>query len=356
MEIELTACRIAQKYQSVSNSYVLSRPEVTNNGYSYFNYDKRVIEERVPRGDVKIPYYTAKDISDMDYEELIRNAFSRMSPILMKYSKNVAFEDALSTAIRDHRNGFYDGKINANMYNVLLEAMAKTPVVQVVKMAEEEVEAKGRKRERKQERFLTPDMLKRLRLKREDVPYPGGPRSKELLVKKERGKVKLEPRKESSEENNLRRSEMDVKAFTEKLDKIATDVEAFSPELAMEIDKVSDVLEGRKEASSLKYDADEARYMADRMNNKVRKRDADEPYMDQFNDNDFSQVSNAYDKMPGHSGKGAVAPAGPAAAPAPVPEKEEAKEAEKPAEKPEEKPAEEPKEEVKTASKPYQKR
>ena len=83
----------------------------------------------------------------------------------------------------------------------------------------------------------------------------------------------------------------DVKAFTEKLDKVAEDIEKISPELAVQIDKVSDVLEGRKDASTLQYDADEARYMADRFNNKVRSRNADEPYMDTYNDNDFEQVS-----------------------------------------------------------------
>ena len=308
MEIQAVANRIAQKYPQLFNSYVLNRPEVINNAYDYFNFDNRVVEERVNRGDPKIPYYTAKDITDMDYEELVRNAFTRMNPILMKYSKNVALEDALTTAIRDHRNGFYDGKINANMYSVLLGAMSKVPVVQIIRVAEEEKEAKGQKRERKREheRLLTPDVLRKLRLKPETIPTKGAPPSKELLVKRERGKVKIEPRDASeiqklSNENNIRRSEMDVKAFTEKLDKIATDVEAFSPELALEIDKVSDVLEGRRTAVSLKYDADEARYMADHFNNKIRKRDADEPFMDTYNDNDFSQVANAYDRMPGHS-------------------------------------------------------
>jgi len=82
----------------------------------------------------------------------------------------------------------------------------------------------------------------------------------------------------------------DVKAFTEKLDKVAEEVEKISPELAVQIDKVSDVLDGRVDASTLQYDADEARYMADRFNNKVRSRNSDEPYMDTYNDNDFEQV------------------------------------------------------------------
>lgn len=81
--------------------------------------------------------------------------------------------------------------------------------------------------------------------------------------------------------------------YTERLDAIAAELEEISPVLAYNIDAVSDVIEGRREASTLKFDADEARYMANRFNNKVRSREADEPYMDTYNDNDFSQVMKA---------------------------------------------------------------
>lgn len=87
-----------------------------------------------------------------------------------------------------------------------------------------------------------------------------------------------------------------AKEYTEQLDKIADGLQENTPELALQIDKISDVIEGKKEASTLKYDADEARYMADRFNNKVRSREADEPFMDDFNKSDFSQVSRAKDK------------------------------------------------------------
>lgn len=84
-----------------------------------------------------------------------------------------------------------------------------------------------------------------------------------------------------------------AKQYTEELDKVAGLVQEGSPELALQIDKISDVIEGKKEASTLKYDADEARYMADRFNFKVRSREADEPFMDSFNKDDFSQVMRA---------------------------------------------------------------
>lgn len=79
--------------------------------------------------------------------------------------------------------------------------------------------------------------------------------------------------------------------YTDRLDKVATEVQAFSPEFAMQIDLVSDVIEGRRNANTLKFDADEARYMAGRFNFQVRQRDADEGrYMDGFNKNNFEQV------------------------------------------------------------------
>jgi hypothetical protein len=81
--------------------------------------------------------------------------------------------------------------------------------------------------------------------------------------------------------------------YTEKLDKIADEVQKTSPELAYQIDMISDVFEGRREASSLKFDADEARYMANRFDYRVRSREADEPYMDEYNKSDFEQVIDA---------------------------------------------------------------
>jgi hypothetical protein len=82
-----------------------------------------------------------------------------------------------------------------------------------------------------------------------------------------------------------------AKKYAEQLDKIATEIEQISPELAFEIDKVSDVIEGRREATTLKFDPDEARYMANRFNFKVRSREADEPYMDEYNKSNFEQVT-----------------------------------------------------------------
>jgi hypothetical protein len=78
--------------------------------------------------------------------------------------------------------------------------------------------------------------------------------------------------------------------YTEQLDKIAEEVEAINPAIAMQIDMISDVIDGKRDASTLKFDSDEAWYMQNRFNSNVRKREADEPYMDSFNKNNFEQV------------------------------------------------------------------
>ena len=78
--------------------------------------------------------------------------------------------------------------------------------------------------------------------------------------------------------------------YTERLDKIAAEIEQISPELALHVDMVSDVIEVKREASTLKFDADEAKYMAGRFNYDVRSRESDEPYMDDFKKSNFEQV------------------------------------------------------------------
>jgi len=81
--------------------------------------------------------------------------------------------------------------------------------------------------------------------------------------------------------------------YTEKLDKIADEIQKENPTAALGIDLISDMIEGRREASTLKFDADEGRYMANRFNYNVRSREGDEPYMDSFNKSDFEQVTRA---------------------------------------------------------------
>jgi hypothetical protein len=55
-----------------------------------------------------------------------------------------------------------------------------------------------------------------------------------------------------------------AKEFTEQLDKIAEEVQQINPAIALQIDMISDVIDGKRDASTLKFDADEAWYMQTR--------------------------------------------------------------------------------------------
>jgi hypothetical protein len=81
-----------------------------------------------------------------------------------------------------------------------------------------------------------------------------------------------------------------AKVYTEKMDKIAEEIEKLNPAIALQIDMLSDVIEGKKEATTLKFDPDEAWYMQNRFNFDVRKRDADEQFMDDYNKSNYEQV------------------------------------------------------------------
>jgi hypothetical protein len=142
---------------------------------------------------------------------------------------------------------------------------------------------------------------------------------------KEKGQViiqstELSPNKEAQMLKN-------AKQYTARLDTIAEEVQQFSPEVALQIDMVSDVLEGRREASTLKFDPDEARYMANRFDYRVRARNSDEPYMDDYNRSNYEQVITVRrNPVPIQGAAGpqvppAVSqPAAPAAPAAPAPE------------------------------------
>jgi len=118
----------------VVQSFISQFPESSQNAYKYFNFDHRVVEERVQRGSGQAPnerplYQGPYDLTNADYSALVTTAKTMVNPILKKYSSRVANEDALNLAIRDFNNGQFDGKINASHFNVLLQAMDAQPVM-----------------------------------------------------------------------------------------------------------------------------------------------------------------------------------------------------------------------------------
>lgn len=108
----------------VVKNYIGQFPETTHNAYKYFNYDRRVVNERAEtRFDTQVAYKDPQHLTNDDYDILVHYAKSLINPILMKYGPKVACEDALHLAIRSFNRGMFDGKINANRYNVLLQAV-----------------------------------------------------------------------------------------------------------------------------------------------------------------------------------------------------------------------------------------
>lgn len=179
---------------NVVRRYIASFPEVTNNAYKYFNYDHRVVDERVQRFDAHMPYKGPQDFSDMEYDSLVGAAQQSLNPILAKYSKTVACEDALHLAIKSFNNGMFDGKINASRYNVLLSALKDKVGVAPVPV---EKQAKKEKKKPEEGTVVRPHILKQLGIKRKDIPHAFQLRNKvqkglvHHLVE-DKGKIKVE--------------------------------------------------------------------------------------------------------------------------------------------------------------------
>ena len=403
----------------VVQGYINKFPETGNNAYKYFNYDRRVYEERVPRGDVVSQYKGPDDFSDIDYDGLVKYAQTILNPILKKYSQKVACEDALHQAIRSYNNGMFDNKVNAGRYNVLLQAMLNpAPVAPICQCQTECRMSSKKKTEEPKSKVLSPATVKTLGLKTEDIPLKGQEKFKGPRIYRHRGRIHVKASDGTPNEyltdflnmiNELPTKDMDLvrkivgrwelskplikdflsgciddcgmekeyvekvsedvkeavnllnkleglyktvkdfdmeeiktkmeplldliskvetkdqapseetptevvpettvekmavhipsekekvmlknaQEYTERLDKIADEIQSICPEAALQLDIISDVIEGKRDASSLKFDADEARYMQDRFNSNPQKRDADEPYMDDFKKSNFEQV------------------------------------------------------------------
>jgi hypothetical protein len=419
----------------VVQGYINRFPETLNNAYRYFNYDRRVYEERVPRGDVASQYKGPDEFSDVDYNGLVGHAKTLVNPILLKYSQKVAYEDALHQAIKSYGNGVFDNKVNAGRYAVLLQSMMGAVEPACPCMSQEPNKYSKKKEDSDEGVVLKPSQVKNLGLKPKAIPTKERARlRKGPTIYKEKGKIHVKAADGKPNEylteflnmvNSLPTKDMDLvrklvgrwsqskalikeflsscvkdsgldkdyvkqvsedvkkaveqlnklediyktvndfdmdeikthieplqelinkasqgatepegedlpppeeaapaeepapeesspvdeippeetenaptekesamlknaKEFTERLDKIAEEVEQISPEAALQIDMISDVIEGKREASTLKFDADEARFMKNRFNFDVRKREADEPYMDEYKASDFEQVS-----------------------------------------------------------------
>jgi hypothetical protein len=174
---------------NVVRRYIASFPETTNNAYKYFNYDNRVVEERVPRGDVRMPYKGPQDFTDSDYESLVACAQHGLDPVLVRYSKTVACDDALSAAIRSFNNGQFDGKVNASRYAALLGALKEKCGIKLTG-GDLEVQAKAKEKVQEKAKAITPHILKQLGIKKVPHDFQVG-KTKGPTVVREKGKIVL---------------------------------------------------------------------------------------------------------------------------------------------------------------------
>ena len=181
----------------VIRSFVANFPEVTNNAYKYFNFDRRVYEERVPRGDPRIPYRSPGTLRDADYGSLILCAKNCINPILAKYSMTVACEDALHSAIRSFGNGRYDNKINASKFISLLGELKKSfgiepGYVENYRHAKKtEKDKKTEKAEKPQDVEVRQHVLKQLGLSPTKVPSSRYNRNVPFLLRDDKGKIRV---------------------------------------------------------------------------------------------------------------------------------------------------------------------
>jgi hypothetical protein len=123
-------------------------------------------------------YQGPNDLTNADYNGLVMFAKTQINPILAKYSPRVAHEDALHLAIRSFNNGQFDGKINADHFNVLVNAMEQQPVQVIVPernlaLPENQVMAKSKEKAPKpeKEKTIPQRVLKDLGVDPRKVPF-----------------------------------------------------------------------------------------------------------------------------------------------------------------------------------------
>jgi DNA-directed RNA polymerase subunit RPC12/RpoP len=321
---------------------ILKHPEATHSARDLFHNEngKTIVEEKVPRGDVSkedvLMPRNQSDLTDKDLRELAAYASNIIDPILKQYDERVAKEDALLRAIGSKDSGKYAGKVNASTFTLILDQMGKkkqaseeeTPQTQQNK--EESKEDRMNKETIKRELEATRKRLAALEVLAEDddnndedkececkdkdatskeaaetfkCPYCG---TKVLAKtgycvkckKKVKGgdkKEEVEDKEDKKEEKKASAQKTAMETIVTSLDEIAGTLEnqndAELTKIAFQIDMVSDVLEGKKEAATLEGDADE-KFMKAYFHAGTREADKDEKYMGEFNTDTSTELQD----------------------------------------------------------------
>lgn len=332
------------------DSLLETHPEVTNNARGYFRHEngKVIVEDRVGRGD-QDPWKAGQpmnqgDLTDDDLKGLAIYAIDLVDPILKKYDERVAIEDAVYRAIGEKDGGKYAGKVNATTSCLIADYVEKKANNEKTGSLDYGQSDNGlfyKKTEKsagdhKQEKIAEPEEVKMSRqdeikvleeklasLKVEAAKDEMGivaekvandPEARSLFKKllKEAADKKGDKKedeafeKQSSDKKEEKKEEeaCDIKKtatshIIDELDKIAADLEAQNDfelfKIAYQIDQISDVIDGRKEASTLEGDVDES-FMKKYFKAGKREGDSDEKYMGEFNTDVSKEVSKVVGK------------------------------------------------------------
>jgi len=191
----------------------------------------------------KWKYVDERDLGQEDFNAIVAQAITLIDPETFSYNKEAALASALEMAIWSMESGKYQSKIHPNVFQEML-----------VKMQE----AKPKK--------AASSALELQKLKRAEKLLA---LSKELNLV-EFSKSSSEKLKEEKGMNRKQATEL-----TQRLDKIADQVQGTRPDLAQRIWRVADWLEG---------DKDESKYMKRFDYTGTYEQDKDEKYMAEYDD------------------------------------------------------------------------
>lgn len=278
------------------NLNLQNHPEAANSGNRYFNYNNRIPQEIVPRFDTKSPYQGPYDLTEGDLIGLAVYASTLLNKDLLRYNPVVASQDALNMAIRDKDNGRFDNKLNASTYGMVLAYLAEIQKPRISVESPFDL-----KKAKKLEKPVTPKKKEppkeTITLQKKRFPGRSEEVSKDELRKVLQGKPSKELTIHKKKELGIQASEETMNkyaAVTKQLDKIAASLEESQDQellrLALELDRVSDELDGTtKEASALESDKEEG-YMKQNFKGGVKESDKDEPFMKSFNTDTTQEV------------------------------------------------------------------
>jgi hypothetical protein len=380
-----------KKEKKDKRNLLLQHPEIKNNAKALFRCEngKTIVEEIVPRGDIKtkdlIYPRNQGDLKNEDLRGLAVHASSLIDPLISKYDINLAREDALHMAIRTKDGGKYDGKVNASTFSTIMnfmgsmkkaadatEAANYNPAVVEVEVGtnkERIIEKQSSIPESIPEEVTQMTKQDLIKIKESllakvaaiDVLVGGEGMAKDaaetkkcpkcgtkVLVKtgycvkckektlgkkddddkedkKEDKEDKKEDKKDEKEDKEDKKEDKDdekddekdekkekdsaevpeqIATITSALDKVAGELEGMNdPELfkiAYQLDQMSDILEGKKEARTLETEPSRE-YMSKFFKGGLREGDADEKgYMTEFNTDLTTEVEGVKDKKDGN--------------------------------------------------------